>query len=220
MSSELCPEMVGIYRERFADWMNQLTHYIRRAPALGPIYLNWDPRKSRALDEVDTFCQFAPDARCSVLLVGAKGTGKTTTAVHAAIEYAKQHVWLDLLQTGDLPDPDAWLVAWSVPDFFRLTSCIYGDDGRQSRAAIEYTRKAKLVILDDVGQEGGNQDAVAAFYDVVNTRYSHQRPTLITTNVLPHEWETYRGGSLVRCADRWHEMCTWIALTGESMRQT
>lgn len=218
--NDLSEEMVSLRREQFAEWMNQLVYFVRKTPALGSIYLLWDPKRCRALDEVDTFCRFSDGARSSILIEGPKGTGKSTTAVHVALEYAKTMAWLDFLKNGALPEANTWLSAWSVPDFFRLTSCIYGDDGRRAQAAIQQASKAQLLIMDDVGQEGGNQDAVAAFYSVINTRYAHRRPMIITTNILPTEWETYRGGALARCADRWHEACTWVALTGESQRRT
>jgi hypothetical protein len=233
MAGTLSKEMVELYRERFAEWMNLIVRGIRLADDFGPECLVWDPRLCRANAQVEASLQFATARKIGIVFMGPKGTGKTTSAVHCALEYLKWRCWQDLLIKGDLPLPEHALSIWTAPHLFAVLSCIYGKQGEESRAIVHEAQTARVFLIDDVGLEGGNRDAVAAFYEIVNGRYQKQRPMFVVTQVVPGAWDNremvgtdeqimvvpgYRNGDLASCADRWRASCEWIALTGPSMR--
>jgi hypothetical protein len=233
MAGTLSEEMVSLYRERFSEWMRLIVRSIRLSDDFGPECLIWDPKRCRAREQVEAALKFATVQKTGVLFMGPKGTGKTTSAVHCVIEYLKWRCWQDLLKTGDLPAPETALVAWHAPHLFALLSCLYGEQGVTARGIVRQAQTAKVFLVDDVGREGGNRDAVAGFFEIVNTRYQKGRPMFITTHVAPDNWDNretvgtdgqtvyvpgYRNGDFACCADRWRAKCEWIALTGPSMR--
>jgi hypothetical protein len=233
MSGTLSEEMIELYRERFAEWMRIIVRGIRLSDDFGPECLVWNPQRCRALVQVEAALQFATVQKTGVLFMGPKGTGKTTSAVHCALEYLKWRCWQELLTNGDLPQPEYAIALWTAPHLFALLSCIYGKQGEESRAIVHEAQNARVFLIDDVGLEGGSRDAVAAFYEIVNSRYQKHRPMFVVTQVAPGAWDSreimgtdgqtviipgYRGGDFACCADRWRASCEWIALTGPSMR--
>lgn len=42
-----------------------------------------------------------------------------------------------------------------------------------------------LLVLDDFGAERATDWACEQLFQIVNTRYSHERPTVITSNLAP-----------------------------------
>lgn len=215
MSSSLCPEEIEQFREQFRTWYSGFLRLIKSDPALGEIYMRWEPARCRSLDLVEQCCN-SPDP--SALFFGAIGAGKTTSAVHVAIQWTHRQAWLELIKERCLPEPEQWLYAWTAPMFFSATSSVYGEQGDRARTLVDRSCHARLLIMDNFGNEGGGADAVAACFEVANYRYAHGKPVLITASIEPEKWNGYRNGALACCADRWHESCTWIGLQGESLR--
>lgn len=76
---------------------------------------------------------------------------------------------------------------------------------------------AKLLVLDDMGADRSNEWAMERFYILINTRYEHMRPVVITTNLANvKELESCYGG---RTVDRIMGMCDVVQLKGQSYRR-
>jgi DNA replication protein DnaC len=101
----------------------------------------------------------AGDRRRFIVLLGEPGRGKTVAGAWALAEYGGYYV--------------------SAPELRRLsTSKMWQDQDR-----FESLKRAKLVVLDDIGAEivdGSNEEAV---FDLVNARQVDRAVTIITGNL-------------------------------------
>jgi DNA replication protein DnaC len=120
----------------------------------------------------------------------------------------------------------------SVPAILsNLKSHTWGRNARQTEAEFfEVLQDADLLVLDDVGAEqtrrGENVDrmtpwAESTLYLVVDDRYRHRRPIIVTTNVIPDETKilTLKDRVGARTFDRLLEMCLLIPNTASSYRE-
>lgn len=116
---------------------------------------------------VDTFEERRKDGK-GLYLQGPMGTGKTHLA--AAVANA--------------------LMAMGVPVMLmtmqRILDCIkdtYDDGAEESTSdVLDQLRTATLLIIDDLGKEQPTGWAQSEIYRIVNDRYEHMRPTIVTTN--------------------------------------
>ena len=198
-----------------AQWLNSLRYQVRQS--LGENCLTWNPSLCRELVTVE---EMGTVTGGSILLCGPVGTGKTTSAVHILLSLADRYA--SALQRGgsDLPDPDGYVVVLSAPLLFRKLSQMFGNAGEQADELMERCERARILFVDDIGSEGGTEEACAAFDEIMNQRYGNKRnrTTIVTSNLMPDEWQGYRGGKLARAADRWREDKRCVVLKGESMR--
>lgn len=197
------------------QWLNMIKYQIRKA--LGETCLTWDPALCRDLVSIEEMGQASGG---SILLCGPVGTGKTTSAVHILLNLADKYGTALQLGGSDLPDPDGYVLILSASSLFRRLSQLFGNAGEQADELMERCIRARILLIDDIGSEGGTDEACAAFDEIVNMRYGNKRnrTTLITTNIMPDEWEGYRNGRFSRAADRWREDRRCIILKGNSMR--
>lgn len=156
---------------------------------------NFDLRQNPGMREAAELCRMvAARERWCALLIGDYGCGKTHLAVAAGVESA----W-------DRPS-----VFWSVPrllDWLRREA--YGEEGERrdiTTLLAPYERGKFLLILDDLGVEKRTEWADERLYEVLDGRYVHQAPTIITSNVHPERidprsWSRYHEG-LVVCRGR------------------
>lgn len=88
-------------------------------------------------------------------------------------------------------------------------------------------RKPKLyteptfLLIDELGYLSLDQQTSNLFYQVISTRHSHKRCTLITTNTGFSEWENILHNTTIATAiaDRLVENSEIILLGGESLRK-
>ena len=134
----------------------------------------------------------------SLLIVGSYGTGKT----HLAAAIANK------------------LMSEGVPVLFNTFSghlnelkCEFnggkGDYKRQMESV-------DMLILDDVGKEKQSEWTQSIMFDVINHRYEHMLPIVITTNLQNAELKGYLGDAVW---SRLCEMCIGVKTVGEDYRK-
>ncbi len=113
--------------------------------------------------------EFANKPEGWLLLEGPYGCGKTHLA--AAIGNAR-------LQHGDV------VLFLTTPDLLDHLRSTYGPTSEIGYDELfDRVRQAELLILDDLGSENPSQWAGEKLFQLLNYRYSHRLPTVITTNV-------------------------------------
>jgi len=78
-----------------------------------------------------------------------------------------------------------------------------------------------LLLIDELGYLSLDQQTSNLFYQVISTRHSHKRSTLITTNTAFSEWGNilYNTTIATAIADRLVENSEIFLLGGESLRK-
>lgn len=135
-----------------------------------------------------------------LVLAGAVGCGKTTAAAHWLIHARRR-------QTYIRPDPRRFL---PVAELARLNRF---DDDAMSRV-----ERASELVIDDLGAEYlDDKGAFASMLDgVVDARYRHLLPTVITTNANGDQFKARFGARIV---DRIRELGEFVELNGSSLRR-
>ncbi len=108
----------------------------------------------------------------------------------------------------------------AVPDLLRRFRATYGEDSKvKEEQLMDALAETELLVLDDLGAEKWTEYSEAQLYQVIDTRYRHKRPLIVTTNLgLVKEplLEAYIGP---RALDRLIEMCDLIEVTAPSYRK-
>jgi DNA replication protein DnaC len=102
-----------------------------------------------------------------------------------------------------------------VPDLLDRIRQGYGEKAGAADAILEAVEAVDLLVLDDLGTERDNDFALEKLYQIVNSRYLHERQTLITTNCTPKELAERIG---MRILSRIGEMCVPLTFTGPDRR--
>ena len=131
-----------------------------------------------------------------LLLFGGVGNGKSHLA--AAVVNA-------LIPKG------VSAVFQSAPDLLRLFRSSYDEDSKvKEQQLMDALAEVDLLVLDDLGAEKWTEYSEAQLYQVIDTRYRHKKPLIVTTNlgiVKEPLLELYIGP---RSLDRLIEMCDLI----------
>jgi DNA replication protein DnaC len=137
----------------------------------------------------------------SLILLGATGVGKTHESYGAV---------RDLAITGVV-------TRWAVTTAADLYAALRPRHGIDSEAEFARYRNARLLLLDDLGAERKPTEFTEEItFRLINHRYEHQLPTLITSNVSPGELAGRLGD---RVTSRLAEMCQRIVLKGHDKRR-
>lgn len=146
----------------------------------------------------DKFEKFTP---YGLLLMGTVGTGKTHLAA-AIVRVA--------IRKGI---PTAFV---KVPQLLEEIKAGYGGNGQESKQLQDKVKTRRLVVLDDLGAEKITDWTLDRMYQIIDSRYSQELPTIITTNCKHQELEDHVGK---RAYDRILEMCQPAGITGPSYRR-
>lgn len=136
----------------------------------------------------------------SLLLLGPTGTGKTHQACGALRALSLSGVAC------------RWQLATAADIYAELRPRHRVDSEKE----FDRYAKAGLLVIDDLGAAKGSEWTEEINYRLVNYRYSHRLPTLITSNVPPKELAAALGE---RVSSRLVEMTTRVVLKGPDRRR-
>lgn len=136
----------------------------------------------------------------SLLMAGVVGAGKTHQAYGAVRELVKSGVGV------------RWR-ATTAADLYAELRPRQGIDSERELAAIS---RCPLLILDDLGAARATEWTEEITYRLINRRYNHMLPTLITTNLRIRDLRTYLGD---RVASRLAQMTTRVEFEPVDLRR-
>lgn len=135
-----------------------------------------------------------------LMMIGPYGCGKTHLA--AAI----------LHQSAENGIPGMFVVA---PDLLALIRSSYRAGDGRADAIVDAAKNTPLLVLDDLGAEKASEWVKEQIYMLVNHRYEHMLPTVITTNNSGPELEKELGR---RTLSRLAEMTVPIKISAGDYR--
>ncbi|MFB7899895.1 ATP-binding protein [Streptomyces xiamenensis] len=136
----------------------------------------------------------------SLLLLGPTGVGKTFQAFGAIRDSALGGA----------------LAPWVFTTSADLYASLRPRHGIDSEAEFRKYRDARLLLIDDLGAAKASEFTEEVNFRLVNWRYEHHLPTLMTSNVLPRELAARMGD---RVASRLVEMCQRVVIEGTDRRR-
>jgi DNA replication protein DnaC len=175
------PELVTRVRILATDYRNPTKEFghselssLQSLPNL--TFVNFDLRKTENLGAdnlaslekaLNAAIEFADHPRGWLVLMGPYGCGKTHLA--AAIGHCREDM-------GDLP------IMARVPDLLDHLRATFSPNSTVSLdRRFEGYREASLLILDDLGTQAATSWAKEKLFQLLDSRYSAERPTVITT---------------------------------------
>ncbi len=112
--------------------------------------------------------QFAASPKGWLILMGTYGCGKTHLAAAIAntcIEYGMGAIFL------------------TVPDLLDWLRSSYGASDTTFEQRFEEIRNVDLLVLDDLGTQNSTAWAAEKLYQIIDYRYTHKLPLVVTTNL-------------------------------------
>jgi DNA replication protein DnaC len=137
----------------------------------------------------------------SLLLLGPTGAGKTHQAYGAIRELAITGV----------------AARWVVTTAADMYGAIRPRHGIDSETEFRRYRDARVLLVDDIGADRTPTEFVEEVnFRLINHRYEHHLPTLVTSNLLPKELADRLGD---RVTSRLVEMCQRVVFEGPDRRR-
>ncbi|MEZ7004909.1 ATP-binding protein [Streptomyces sp. AD55] len=136
----------------------------------------------------------------SLLIAGPTGTGKTHQAYGAVRALLSRGVRL----------------RWEATTTADLYARLRPRAGHDAERDLQSLARSPLLLLDDLGAAKTSEWTEELTYRLINHRYEHLLPTLITTNLPTAELRTTLGD---RVASRLAEMTERVVLTGPDRRR-
>lgn len=177
-------------------WTTATPYRYREAAATHPDVVAW---ADRVIDD--------PRTAGILFLTGPFGTGKTHQAYGALRRIA---------ETG----PDRFeLMATTAPDMYALLRP--GGSDRGAEYELKRLTRVPLLLVDDLGTEKISEFTEEATYRLLNERYNHCRPLIITSNLPATD---PNGADLVdkvgaRITSRLVQITTVVPMDGDDRRR-
>ncbi|MDI3402850.1 ATP-binding protein [Streptomyces cavernicola] len=137
----------------------------------------------------------------SLLIAGPTGTGKTYQAYGAVRALLAAGVRL----------------RWQAVTAADLYANLRPRSGHDPERELYTLMRCPLLLLDDLGAAKASEWTEELTYRLINHRYEHLRPTLITTNLPIRDLRSKLGD---RVASRLAEMTDRVTLTGDDRRRS
>lgn len=151
------------------------------------------------MERFDEMMEPDRDKRRGLLFYGNPGTGKTFTAdciVNALIEKGRTAFKTSIPRLID-----------QFQDF--------NNDINQIMNAI---RTVDVMVIDDLGTESGSDFRLEKMFEIIDTRYGADKPTIVTTNLAYQQMENVSDIRYARIFDRVRGMCYPVEMRGRSFR--
>jgi DNA replication protein DnaC len=105
---------------------------------------------------------------------------------------------------------------WSIATAADIYAAMRPRPKVDSEEVFERYATAQLLVVDDLGAARGSEWTEEVNYRLINHRYEHRLPTLITSNVLPRELGDALGE---RVTSRLVEMASRVVMKGNDRRK-
>lgn len=156
---------------------------------------NWTPGDAHEQRHLAAVREFASIRKGFLVLLGPVGVGKS-------------HLAVAVMRTI----PGGIFVKQS--SLLRLLRATYGN--KDAADPIEPCQEASILVLDEMGVSGGGKDEWPMLSEILDYRYSHLKPTVITSNL---SWDEVRESLGDRIGDRMREAAhSVLVFSGESHR--
>ena len=164
-------------------------------------------RYARMGDLPESLRNSLPELGTSLMLWGDVGTGKSYAAAAIALN------WVYDAPPNQMGTPMRRtvrrLVVAEVLDLLRPST------GQLASNVFAEAKKAGMLILEDIGVEKASEWTQERLYTLINHRYEHMKPIIVTSNKNLEELEEQVG---TRTTSRIAEMCTGVTLKGKDRR--
>lgn len=139
------------------------------------------------------------DRRNSLLILGGYGSGKTHLAAAIA---------------NNLVDKGIPVLFSTFSEHLEHIREEFDKDGQ--RKYLSMMKNTAMLVIDDIGKEKQTEWTQQILFDVINYRYEHLLPFVITTNMNEEELGNYVGGAVY---SRMCEACTAVKTSGKDNRK-
>lgn len=180
---------------------------LREASNLGARFMNrtfasFDPKRNpvafkQASDYANSEKLFGISRNC-LLFVGGTGTGKTHLAAAIANNLVERGIQA---RFGTFQN--------------HLDEIRKEFDQSGQKHYLDDIKGVPMLVIDDLGKERKTDWTQSILYDVINYRYEHMLPTVITTNLTTDELANHCEGAVW---SRLNEMCDTILMVGKDNR--
>ena len=90
-------------------------------------------------------------------------------------------------------------------------------NSNSERRYLDRIKKVPVLVIDDIGKEKQTEWSQSVLFDVINYRYEHRLPVIITTNLSLTQLEGYLDKAVF---SRLCEMCRTLSIVGQDFRRT
>ena len=167
-----------------------------------------------ALNAVKRYVESFPDNRDGrgLFITGRPGTGKTHLAAAAALAFIRaQSVGAVFRRTVDM--------------LAEIRATFDRDSDISEEDALARFRCAELLVMDDLGKEGGSAFTASMLFRILDDRYAELRPVIVTSNYCDEELVKRLSATGDSCtaaaiASRLYECCELVECGWGDWRQT
>ncbi|WAH39199.1 ATP-binding protein [Alicyclobacillus dauci] len=162
------------------------------------------PENRQAYEMAKAYARdFEPSSPHGLILSGRVGRGKTHLCAAIAMELlSREHS----------------VIFGTVTNLLAQIRNTYSDDKETELKVFQRLTRCRLLVIDELGKEKVTEWVEQTVYEIINTRYEHNKPILVTTNMdvfkLPQKYPNNGEAILSRIL----EMCRGVQMDGPDWR--